>query len=106
VRYIGAIARMFDRDAAKNSLRINIDLSVLIQVSRLGDLRIAELDVERIGLRKVFDLHGRKSRSKNALCTVSPSGNSITRKNIPPASGIAAQKRILLSRWDCLRIGC
>jgi hypothetical protein len=36
--------------------------------------------VERISVFEVTKFHSRNERSKNALCTVSPSGSSITRK--------------------------
>ena len=45
-----------------------------------------ELDVEGIGVVKVFDFHGSNERSKNALCTVSPSGRSTTRRYLPSIS--------------------
>jgi hypothetical protein len=38
-------------------------------------------------------------RSKNALCTVSPSARRITRKYFPSASSIGAHRRIRPSFW-------
>jgi hypothetical protein len=55
------MAGMLDGDSAHSPGGVNIDLHILIYIARLGDFRIAEFDVQRIGLLKVLDLHGRKS---------------------------------------------
>jgi len=71
---------MFDRNPAYFALSIEVKKGILIQISRLGHVGAAELDVERISVFEVTKFHSRNERSKNALCTVSPSGSSITRK--------------------------
>ncbi len=43
----------------------------------------AKLDVQSIGIQEILNFHGLYPRSKNALCTVSRSGNRITRRYRP-----------------------
>src|ERR1700730_11631026 len=66
---------------------------------------VAKLDVESVGIRKVLNFHGLYPRSKNALCTVSESGNRITRRYLPSISSIFAQRRTCPSAWTHSRSG-
>jgi hypothetical protein len=79
-RDVGALAGVFDGDAQDAATFVHIEQRVLIQVARLGDGIGFELDVQRVGVLKVSYSHNLKDRSKNALCTVSPSGNSTGQK--------------------------
>src|SRR5438552_12401371 len=79
---------MFDRDPANIPFRVQIKQGVLVQIPGLGNLSGPKLDVERVGVLEVADFHGLNVRSKKALCTVSPSGNSITRKYFPSISAM------------------
>ena len=71
---------MLDRDRADVPLRVEIENRVLVQIPRLHDRRVAELDQERVGICKAADLRGTNPLSKNALWTVTPSSSKITRK--------------------------
>ena len=85
---------------------VDIKLRILVEVARLCDVGTAELDIERISVLEITNLHGRNERSKNALCTVSVSGRSITRKYRPSISMMGAQRRTRPSCWICSRTGC
>lgn len=85
---------MLDRDRINVAGGVNIEQGVLVEISRLGDWRVPELDVQGICIREVLDLRALNPLSKNALCTVSPSARSTTRKTRPSASVIFAQRRI------------
>ena len=61
--------------------------------------------VERAGICKIFYFHGTNDRSKNALCTVSPSGGKTTRRYLPSASWIEAQRRMRPSSCTVSRSG-
>src|SRR5205823_3238227 len=91
---IGAVSRMLDRDRADVAASIDVELSAVVEILRLDDLTRPQLDVQRIGIAEVFDLHGVNERSKNALCTVSPSDSRTTRRYLLSISEIAAQRRI------------
>ncbi len=93
-RNLGAVAGMLDRDAANLPVSVEIKKSVLIQVFGLNNLGMPKLNIERVRILEVFDLHGSNDRSKKALCTVSPSGNSITRRYFPCISGTGPQRRM------------
>jgi hypothetical protein len=77
-RDVGALAGVVDGDAQDAAVFVHVEQRVLIQVACLGDVVGFELDVQRVGVLKVSYSHNLNDRSKNALCTVSPSGNSIT----------------------------
>ena len=44
-------------------LAIEVEDRILIQVLRFSDFRLAELDIERVGVLKVFYLHGGRRES-------------------------------------------
>ena len=75
-RNVGPLAGVFDGDAQDAAVFVHVEQRVLVQVARLGDVVGLELDVQRVGVLKVSYFHNLNDRSKNALCTVSPSGNS------------------------------
>src|SRR5579862_2453799 len=91
---LDSVFRMFQGDAADAPGSIDVQESVLVEVAGFDDLGRAEFDVEGVGILEVFNFHGLNDRSKNALCTVSPSGKSTTRRYLPPAWVICAQRRI------------
>ena len=88
------VSGMLNRDGTNVAISVEIEKSVLIQVFGLNDLGVAKLNIERISVLEVFDLHGSNDRSKKALCTVSPSGNSITCRYFPCISPMDAQRRM------------
>ena len=92
-------------EGADVAVSIDVKLCVLIEVSRLDAVISPELDVEGIGVLKVLDLHGWNERSKNALCTVSPSGKSTTRRYLSSISPIDARRRISTVRLNHLPHG-
>jgi hypothetical protein len=87
---------MFHGDAANLAFSINVQERVLVEVTNFRDIYRSKLDMQCIGILKIFNLHGLNDLSKNALWTVSPSGKSITRKCFPPASGIGTLNPIQL----------
>ena len=97
-RDVGALAGVLDGDAQDAALLVHVQQRVLIQVAGLGDVVGLELNVQRVGVLKVSYFHNLNDRSKNALCTVSPSGNSITRNARPSIASIrpAANPSVLL----------
>ena len=52
------ITGMFDGDATDFAFSINIQESVLIEIASFGHFGWSELNVQRIGVLKIFDLHG------------------------------------------------
>ena len=88
------VTRVFDGDATDVAFSINIQESVLFEIASLGYFDRPKLNVKRIGVLEILNLHGLKDLSKNALCTVSPSDRSITRKYFPSISGICTHRRI------------
>jgi hypothetical protein len=79
---------VLNRNCADITIAIQIKNRVLVEIPGFIDLGPAELDVQSVGILKVFDFHGSNDRSKKALCTVSPSGSKITRKYFPSTSGM------------------
>src|SRR5258708_5740706 len=69
---------MLDRDCADVPGGVKIKHRVLIKITCLCHRRIAKLDEQRIGAGKVANSHASNRRSKNALCTVSPSASRTT----------------------------
>src|SRR5690606_41667574 len=76
---------------------VEVEVRVAVGVRCPGHRIPLELDVQRIRIGEVLELHGAKPRSKKALCTVSPSASRITRSQRPPASGMCLQSRTLPS---------
>ena len=64
---LGTVFGMLNRDPANVALRIQVQERVLVEVLGFGHLGGAKLDVQRVGVLKVFDLHGVNDRSKKAL---------------------------------------
>jgi hypothetical protein len=64
---VRTLAGVLDRDAKDIAVLIEIQNSVLIQILRFGYFGCFELDVERVSVLKVFDVHGVNDRSKKAL---------------------------------------
>jgi hypothetical protein len=83
VKDVRSILGVLDRDCADVAAAIDVKLRILVQIPSLGDVPSLELDVERIGVTEILDLHGSNERSKKALCTVSPSASKITRRYLP-----------------------
>ena len=79
--------------------RLEVEEGVLVQVPRLGHFRGAKLDVESVRLKEVGDFHDVNDLSKNALCTVSPSGSRITRRYLPSISAIWPHRLMRPSAW-------
>jgi hypothetical protein len=94
---VGAGAGVFEGNGANLSICIQIEDRVLVQFPGLPDSLGLELDVKRIGVFEIHDFHGLYRRSKNALCTVSPSGSKMTLRYRPPISSIRAHRQILPS---------
>jgi len=105
-RKVRAFAGMLERERAYVAAGIQIDLRILVQVARFRDEGLAELDIQGVSVVEVTNFHGAKPRSKNALCTVSPSARTITRSQRPPASSILAHRRIRPSAWARSYSGC
>jgi hypothetical protein len=94
MRNLSVLTGRLDRHAAYVAIGINIEQSALIKVPGLSNLGGPQYDMQDIGVLKIVDLYGANLRSKNALCTVSLSARSITRKYLPSISSISAQRRI------------
>jgi hypothetical protein len=93
-RNASAVTRVFDSDAADVALSIDIQECIFVQIPRLGYLGRPKLNVQRIRVLEIFNLHCLNDLSKNALWTVSPSDKSITRRYFPSISGIWAHRRM------------
>src|SRR6266481_1315978 len=91
---VGTVPSVLDREGADLTLTIDVELGVFVQVLGLDYASSFELDVQRVGILEVLDFHGANERSKNALCTVSPSGRSTTRRYLSSISRMGAQRRI------------
>src|SRR5213593_4091547 len=63
---IGALAGVLDGNPANVAVSVNIQQSVLVQIPGLGDLGFFKLDVERVSILEISDLHGPGARSKKA----------------------------------------
>jgi hypothetical protein len=75
---------MLYRDCANVTVTVQVHDRVLIKVFGFENRSLAELDLERVGICKIFYFHGTNDRSKNALCTVSPSGRKTSRGWLNP----------------------
>jgi hypothetical protein len=98
-RDVSALTGVLDSDPANITVAIYVQQGVLVQVPGLCDFGWSKLNVKRVCVLKVLNFHGLNELSKKALCTVSRSGRSITRKYLPFISAIGAQQRIRPSRW-------
>ena len=92
--HVGSLAGVLNSNPTDVAMLIDVQNSVLVQVLRLSDIGCPQFDIESIGILEILNLHGLKDRSKKALCTVSLSGSSITRKYLPSISAIRAQRRM------------
>jgi hypothetical protein len=84
---------MFNSHTDEMSMAIEFDQNIFVDVSCLGNFFLCEIYEQGIRVRKILHLHHEPSlnvRSKNALCTVSPSSKRITRRYLSSASGIFA----------------
>jgi len=79
LRNAGTLGGVLDGDGADIALSVHVQHRILIEVSRLGDRRILELDEQGIGVLEVPNSYGANLRSKNALWTVSPPARTTTR---------------------------
>src|SRR6266511_2759641 len=61
--------------------------------SALNARSLRQIDIQRVGVGEVVDLHGLNRLSRNALWIVSLSASVMTRRNLPSSSGTARQKR-------------
>src|SRR6185312_7536656 len=77
---VRALTGMLHRERAHTALLIDFQQGVLVQIARFGGTYGTKFDVEGVGFLEIFDLHGTKPRSKKALCIVSPSDSSTTRR--------------------------
>ena len=71
---------MLDRDGQDVALLVQIEKGVLVQIAGFRDRSVTELDLERVRVCEVTDFYDTNLLSKNALCTVSPSARSTTRR--------------------------
>ena len=71
---------MLERNCADMALCVDIKDSVFIQIFGFRYIAVAELYVQGVSVFEVADFHGLCPLSKNALCTVSPSGSKTTRR--------------------------
>src|SRR5690606_9221651 len=74
---------MVDIDANEPALRVEVQHNAGRDLARLCAGPLGQIDVERVGLGVVMELHGwtsLKPRSGKALCTVSPSSSVTTRR--------------------------
>lgn len=75
----GAVTCVFNSDGTDVAVSIDIQQKILVKVASFGYFGGKKFDLQRIGVLEILNLHGSKDLSKKALCTVSPSGNSLTR---------------------------
>jgi hypothetical protein len=66
-RNVCTLTGMLHCDAADIAPLIEIQNRVLIQILRFGYFGWLELDIERVCVLKIFDVHGENERSKKAL---------------------------------------
>jgi hypothetical protein len=66
-RNIRTLTRMLDRDAKDIAALIEIQNSVLIKILRFGYFGWLELDIERVSVLKVFDVHGIPASNSGVL---------------------------------------
>ena len=59
VRDFGAIFGVLDRHGAEVAIFIEVEKRILIEIAGLMHLDIAKLDVKRVGILEIFNLHGR-----------------------------------------------
>jgi hypothetical protein len=81
---------VLDCDSTNVAVSIEIENRILIEILCFDDFGLTELDVQGVGIPKVLYFHGSNDRSKNALCTVSPSGSKMTRNSVVARSVDAA----------------
>lgn len=65
-RNVGSIAGVLNRDAADIAVPVEVKDCVLIEIFGFGNFDCAKLNVQRVSILKVLDLHGVNDRSKNA----------------------------------------
>lgn len=67
VGYVGALPGMLDRNRDDVALGVEIKERVFIEVSRFSDVGAPELNIQRVSLLEVPNLHGLNPRSKKEL---------------------------------------
>jgi hypothetical protein len=70
VRNVGSGLGVLQSQAAKIAVRIDLEQRVLVEFASLDHGIGTKLDVQRVRILEVRNLHGLNVRSKNALCTV------------------------------------
>lgn len=75
---------MFERETTNVAPLVQVKQRVFIKIFGFGYLNRTKLNVQRVSLLEICDLHRVNLRSKKALWTVSPSGSKMTRKYLPP----------------------
>lgn len=58
LRNVRPLLGVFHRQRDDVALAIHVEQGVLIKITRFNDFRLAELDVQRIGVLEVFDVQG------------------------------------------------
>lgn len=66
-RNVRSLACVLNGYAADVAVLVEIENGVFVEVFRLNDFRCFELDVQSVGVLKVFNVHGVNDRSKKAL---------------------------------------
>src|SRR6266566_4753794 len=92
--YISTLACMFEGNCTDVTLCVNLNDGVFIQIFGFLYTAVAELNVQGVSVFEVADFHDLCPLSKNALCTVSPSDNKITRRYRFSISSILAHRLI------------
>jgi len=64
---VGTLSRMLNGNATQIAGMVKVKQRVLIQIFSLGYFNPAQLNVQRVGVLKIFNLHGVNLRSKKAL---------------------------------------
>src|SRR5437899_3617857 len=102
VAQVDPLAGMFNFDADHISVLVVIEHDIVSDFLRIGARALAELNVKRISIWKVFESHGiylgLNRRSGKALCSVPPSLNVTTRKCLPSSS--------MYRQWRMRPSGC
>src|SRR5690606_20866348 len=65
--YIRSILCMLDSDRANIAIAIEFEKSVLVEILGIGYFGAPKLDIKRVGILKIRDLHIVNLLSKNAL---------------------------------------
>src|SRR6185295_3917386 len=97
LRQVKLARSVLDVEPDHVAIGVEIDDQTLDDLAHLGPRRAVQLDIEAVRFRIIAKLHGcssRKSRSKKALWTVSPSSSVTTRRK----RGRASPGRVTLTQ--------